>query len=66
MVCTLPELFQRESSSILQHKDGLTPGCLFTLASTLRKSCNCGKVTDTLPRTKLTKLLEAELGSLFF
>lgn len=27
-------------------------GELFTLASTLRKSCSCGKVNDTLASTK--------------
>lgn len=38
--------------------DSQPHGDLFTLASTLRKSCNCDKVTDMLP---LTKLQEGEL-----
>lgn len=51
--------------SIVQHStfklgqtDGRPYGELFTLASTLRKSCSCGNVNDMLP---LTELLEAEL-----
>lgn len=38
---------------MLQQTVGQSYGELFTLASTLRKSYNCGKVNDTVPLTKL-------------
>lgn len=46
------------SSTILQQTAGQSSGELFILASTLRKSYNCGKANDMV---LLTKLLEAKL-----
>lgn len=43
----------QHSTLKLQQTDSQPYGELFTLASTLRKSCNCGKVNDMLPPKKL-------------
>lgn len=43
----------QHSTLKLRQTDGRPYGELFTLARTLRKSCDCGKVNDTLPPTKL-------------